>query len=76
MQGTIIYCSGDNLGSRLVSGFKEGTAAHRKCRECMGTLEEIISQVCVIANIHTTTKTFYNISNRTLDQSCRRWFLL
>ena len=71
MQGTIIYCSGDNLGSQLVGGFKEGAAAHRKCRECMGTLQEIISQVRVIANIHETTQTLYTISDVALDQCCR-----
>ena len=37
--------SGDNLGSQLIGGFKEGSGAHLKCRHCMGTTEEIKRKV-------------------------------
>ena len=43
--GTIAFVSGDNLGSQLVGGFKEGSGAHLKCRHCMGTTVEIKSCV-------------------------------
>jgi hypothetical protein len=39
--GTIVMVSGDNLGSQLCGGFKEGAGAHLKCRHCMGNTDEI-----------------------------------
>lgn len=45
--GTIAYVSGDNLGSQLVGGFKQGSQSHRKCRVCMGTGAEISKCVCI-----------------------------
>ena len=47
--------SGDNLGSQLIGGFKEGPGAHLKCRHCMGTAEEIKHMVstCII-NLNNT----------------------
>ena len=39
--GTIIFMSGDNLGSQLVGGFKEGSGANLKCRHCLGNSDEI-----------------------------------
>ena len=54
-QGTVIYFSADNLGAQFIGGYKEGSQAHRKCRDCMGSEEEIqnfVSQnfVMVVAN--------------------------
>ena len=49
--GTITFVSGDNLGSQLIGGFKEGPGAHIKCRHCMGSSNAIKSMVrfmCVI----------------------------
>ena len=43
--GTIVMVSGDNLGSQLMGGFKEGPGAHLKCRHCMGNTEKIKSMV-------------------------------
>ena len=40
-RGTITYISGDNLGSQQIGGFKEGSQAYRKCRECIATADEI-----------------------------------
>ena len=45
-RGTIAYISGDNLGSQQIGGFKEGSQAYRKCRECMATADELQSHVC------------------------------
>jgi hypothetical protein len=39
------HSSGDNLGSQLLGGFKEGSQAHRKCRECMGLAEKIQTKI-------------------------------
>ena len=47
-RGTIGYCSGDNLGSQALGGFKEGSRAHRPCRDCMGNTEEIKINVCTV----------------------------
>jgi hypothetical protein len=44
-RGTIAYASGDNLGSQQMGGFKEGAQAHRRCRDCMTTVEDLISKV-------------------------------
>ena len=45
LAGTISFVSGDNLGSQLIGGFKEGSGAHKKCRHCMGTTDAIKSMV-------------------------------
>ncbi len=46
--GTIAYVSGDNLGSQLIGGFKQGSQSHRKCRVCMGNGTEISECVCIL----------------------------
>jgi exonuclease VII small subunit len=33
-----------------MGGFKEGAQAYRRCRECMATLEDLISKVFLILN--------------------------
>ena len=43
--GTIMFFSGDNLGSQLVGGFKEGAGANLKCRHCMGTKDDVQTKV-------------------------------
>lgn len=40
-QGTIALASADNFGANALGGFKEGSTAHRPCRQCLGTMEEI-----------------------------------
>ena len=45
IRGTIAYFSADNLGAQYVGGFKQGSKAHRKCRECMAKNEEIQTKV-------------------------------
>ena len=45
IRGTIAYFSADNLGAQYVGGFKQGSKAHRKCRECMAKDEEIQTKV-------------------------------
>lgn len=49
-QGTIAFFSGDNLGSQFIGGFKEGSQAHRKCRECMGGTDDIQTNVILRAS--------------------------
>lgn len=53
--GTIAFISGDNLGSQLVGGFKEGPGAFLKCRHCMGNENEIkimvSKHVCILCLI-------------------------
>jgi hypothetical protein len=44
-RGTIAFFCGDNLGSQFIGGFKEGSRAHRVCRECMDTQIQI--SICV-----------------------------
>ncbi len=44
-RGTVAVVSADNLGSNALGGFKEGSTAHRPCRQCMGTLEEMKVEV-------------------------------
>ena len=51
-RGTIAYSSGDNLGSQLLGGFKEGSQARRKCKECMGLAEKIQTKVKFKLDIH------------------------
>ena len=43
--GSIAFFSGDNLGSQLIGGFKEGSDAALKCRHCMGTSDAIQTTV-------------------------------
>lgn len=43
--GTLIFFSGDNLGAQYIRGYKEGSQAHRRCRYCMGSEEEIQNHV-------------------------------
>ena len=43
--GSIAFVSGDNLGSQLVGGFKEGSGAFLKCRHCMGNKDDIKRKV-------------------------------
>ena len=43
--GTIAFLSGDNLGSQLIGGFKEGPGAHLKCRHFMGNSNDIKTMV-------------------------------
>lgn len=45
LSGTISFVSGDNLGSQLIGGFKEGSGAAKKCRHCMGSADAIKSMV-------------------------------
>ncbi|XP_044173356.1 uncharacterized protein LOC122957349 [Acropora millepora] len=40
-RGSVAFCSGDNLGSQLLGGYKQGSQSYRKCRECMGNSEEL-----------------------------------
>lgn len=52
LAGTITFVSGDNLGSQLIGGFKEGPGAHKKCRHCMGSSDAIkttvsLSSTCI-----------------------------
>ena len=35
LYGTLITCTGDNLGIHILAGLKEGFTAHRPCRVCM-----------------------------------------
>ena len=45
LRGTIAFVSGDNLGSQLIGGFKEGAGARLKCRHCMGSAVDIQTKV-------------------------------
>ncbi|XP_068707636.1 uncharacterized protein [Montipora foliosa] len=40
-RGSVAFCSGDNLGSQLLGGYKQGSQSYRKCRECMRNSEEL-----------------------------------
>ena len=41
MYGTITIVSADNLASNALGGFKEGSTAHRGCRQCLATRSEM-----------------------------------
>ena len=41
--GTICLVLADNLASNAMGGFKEGSTAHRGCRQCLSTPPEIAS---------------------------------
>lgn len=43
--GTIAFVSGDNLASQELGGFKVGPGAHFKCRECLGSADELTTKV-------------------------------
>lgn len=45
MRGTVAYVSGDNLGSQEFGGFKIGSEAYFKCRECMGSAGDLVTKV-------------------------------
>ena len=51
-RGTVASFIGDNLGSQLVGGFKEGGRALRPCRVCMATSEDIQQKVYMTSIIH------------------------
>ncbi len=38
--GTIVLLSADNIASCACGGFKEGSTAHRYCRQCMATIDQ------------------------------------
>ena len=40
----LLFC-GDNLGSKFIGGFREGSQAQRPCRECMGDKNQIKTRV-------------------------------
>ncbi|XP_028418114.1 uncharacterized protein LOC114543241 [Dendronephthya gigantea] len=42
--GSIVYTSADNLGAQQLGGFKESCSAHRPCRYCLATAEEMKSK--------------------------------
>ena len=45
---TMLAFLADTLAAHQVGGFKVGVGwAHRKCRDCLATKEEIQSKVCV-----------------------------
>ena len=44
-RGQLLFFCGDNLGSQFIGGFKEGSQAHRPCRECMGDKNQIKTHV-------------------------------
>ncbi|XP_028417218.1 uncharacterized protein LOC114543833 [Dendronephthya gigantea] len=67
-RGSIGYISGDNLGSQLLGGFKEGSQAYRKCRECMG-IDEQIQTKFLESEFELRTKDGYEIHCRHLMQS-------
>ena len=39
--GAIATVCADNLGSCALGGFKEGSTAHRFCRQCLTKYEEV-----------------------------------
>lgn len=39
--GTLCLLPADNLASNVLGGFKEGSTAHRGCRQCLATPSEI-----------------------------------
>ena len=46
MFGTIVSISADNLRAYALGGFKEGSFAHRGCRHCMMTSDNLSTTVC------------------------------
>ena len=57
--GTIAFVSGDNLGSQELGGFKVGPGSHLKCRDCLGTTEDIKTKVVYIHYVKLST--LYNV---------------
>ena len=45
-RGSVAFCSGDNLGSQLLGGYKQGSQSYRKC---MGNSEELEAHVRTFA---------------------------
>ena len=43
--GSLAIVSADNPASNAMGGFTESTSAYRHCRQCMGTKEEMKTQV-------------------------------
>ena len=52
MSGTIAFLCGDNLALQELGGFKVGPCARLRCRECMGTVQDIKSMVCALSFGH------------------------
>ena len=51
--GSLTIVSADNPASCALGGFKETTAAHRMCRQCLSTHEEFSEKVkCLLLYIH------------------------
>ena len=44
--GAVVCVSADNPASNLLGGFKESSSAHRPCRQCLTTREELQTMVC------------------------------
>ena len=47
--GTLALVSAD---SSALGGFKEGSSAHRHCRQCLGTSQETTTEVTTIPSNH------------------------
>ena len=45
LYGTVAAIAADNLASNALGGFKEGSTAHRGCRQCMATPDDISTKV-------------------------------
>jgi hypothetical protein len=72
-RGTIAFFCGDNLGSQFIGGFKEGSRAHRVCRECMGTQIQI--SICVSVKKVTSSVLLWTALD-IYTYSRLRWFFL
>ena len=48
--GTLALVSADNPASSALGGFKEGSSAHRHCRQCLGTSQETTTEVTTNSN--------------------------
>ena len=46
LKGTVSVASADNPASQLLGSFKDGSAAFRKCRQCMTTSDTMCAKVC------------------------------
>ena len=49
LYGTLTVVSADNLASNALGGFKEGSRAHRYCRQCLGTDDETRVKVSCVS---------------------------
>ncbi len=55
-RGSVSIVSADNPASAALGGFKQSASAFRFCRHCMGTEQDIQSQVCtswLVASVYT-----------------------